>query len=52
MSKVHCENQDETGFTNCGISEKRVFIVGGWIFDKLKDRYKCQRCKRIEDKRK
>lgn len=49
--KIHCSDQDDCHYTNCGRVENTVFRVDGWIFDKLKDKHKCLRCKKKEEGR-
>lgn len=49
--KIHCEDMFCTGWSNCGSDEHEIILVGGYVFARLKDEFKCKRCKKKEDSR-
>lgn len=50
-TKIHCINQDDIRYTNCGKPDHTVTNVGGYVFNYIKDEYQCKRCKKAELKR-
>ena len=52
IAKIHCLNKNDKGFMMCGRLHYVVLNVGGYIFDMIKDKHKCKRCKKAWDKEK
>lgn len=50
---IHCNNQDNIEYTNCGLRDilRPIITVGGYIFSMLKDEAKCIKCKKKENSR-
>ncbi len=51
IAKIHCLNKNDKGFTLCGRLHYVVLNVGGYIFDMIKDKHKCKRCKKAWNRR-
>lgn len=47
--KIHCKDKKSICFTNCGRNLRFVATACSWIFDKLKEKYKCKQCMRKEN---
>ena len=49
-TKIHCINIYDNPFTYCGKVSRLVICTGGWIFDRLREEYKCKKCKNSKKK--
>lgn len=48
-SKIHCKCRYDNVITNCGRVKWTVITTGGWIFGRLKEKYKCKQCAKREN---
>lgn len=49
IDKIHCEIEGNYDIVNCGRARWTVTTMKSWIFDKLKDKYKCKQCAKKEN---
>ena len=49
--KIHGTVINSGGVTYCGVVSWTVQHVYGWVFDKLKEKYKCKKCEKKRNSR-